>query len=257
MPLTHPTSKAQSLAHFEKLRAIFIDLDDTLYDHTFAHALAIRSGKVVDDALRDVSCEHYETRASAILEELHPSVVAGELTFDAARTRRYELLADEFGGNRSLAATQAAAHVAAYRAAERTVPGARELLSALRQAGYPLFIVSNNTREEQVGKLRRLGLDHFFDALIVSSDHPFSKPDPRLFEVALDVARVDRSHAVHVGDSYASDVVGAQAAGIRAIWFNRNRKPAPGNTELVFQIINDFTDHERAFNEIAFITRQR
>jgi putative hydrolase of the HAD superfamily len=243
--------KAQSLTYFKTLRAIFFDLDDTLYDHTFAHVHATRSGKAVDVALRDVSFEHYETRASVILEEIHPSVVAGQLTFDAARTRRYELLADEFGGNRSLASTQAVAHIAAYRAAERAVPGAHELLSALKRAGYPMFIVSNNTRVEQEGKLARLGFDHFFDALIVSGDHTFAKPDPRLFAVALDIAGVDASEAVHVGDSYANDVVGAQASGIRSIWFDRAGQSGPSITRDASQIVHDFTDYESAFRKIA------
>lgn len=240
---------------FKTLRAIFFDLDDTLYDHTFAHAHATRSGKAADVALRDVPLEHYETRASAILEEIHPSVVAGQQTFDAARTRRYELLADEFGGNRSLATAQAVAHITAYRAAERAVPGAHELLAALKHAGYPLFIVSNNIRIEQEGKLARLGFDHFFDALIVSGDHPFAKPDPRLFAVALNAAGVAAKHAVHIGDSLMTDVSGAQAAGIHAVWFNRQRLLVPENITRPVHVVHDFTDCDGALNVITSISR--
>lgn len=239
------------MTHFKTLRAIFFDFDDTLYDHAFAHAHATRSGKAFDVALHDVSFELYESRASAILEEIHPSVVAGHLTFDAARTRRYELLAHEFGGNRSLATAQAAAHVAAYRAAERAVPGAHQLLIALKCVGYPMFIVSNNTRVEQEGKIARLGFDHFFDALIVSGDHPFAKPDPRLFAVALDVSGVTASEAAHVGDSYTNDVLGAQAAGIRSIWFDRTAQSAPSIDCDASQIVHDFTDYESAFRKIT------
>jgi putative hydrolase of the HAD superfamily len=236
---------------FNPLRAIFFDLDDTLYDHAFAHAHATRSGKAVDAALRDVSFDHYDSRACAILEEIHPSVVAGDLTFDAARLRRYELLADEFGGNRSLAGTQAAAHITAYRTAERAVPGAHELLTALKHGGYALFIVSNNIRIEQEGKLARLGLDHFFDALIVSGDHSFAKPDPRLFAVALQVAGVSAAQATHVGDSYANDIAGAQAAGIRAVWLNRSRQPVPKDSGILLQVVHDFADHEHTFHAIT------
>lgn len=133
-------------------------------------AAANRSAMTLDEALRGVSFAGYFSRSQALLEELHPSVVSGQISFDEARNRRYELLAREFGGDRSLAITQAQAHVATYRHNERAVPGAWELLTALRRAGYPLFIVSNNTRAEQEGKLARLGLDHFFEALIVAGD---------------------------------------------------------------------------------------
>jgi putative hydrolase of the HAD superfamily len=80
----------------------------------------------------------------------------------------------------------------------------------------------------------------------VSGDHPFSKPDPRLFQVALEKAQVTASQAVHVGDSFASDVFGAQAAGIRPIWFKRGGKPVPKNAEPELQIVHNFTDHQLA-----------
>lgn len=242
------------MTQLNPLRAIFFDLDDTLYDHRFAHAHATRSGKAVDVALHDVSFELYQSRASSILEDIHPSVVAGHLTVEAARTRRYELLADAFGGNRILATAQAAAHRTAYRTAERAVPGARELLVALKQAGYPLFIVSNNLRTEQEGKLARLGFDHFFDALIVSGDHPFAKPDPRLFAVALNAAGVAAGSAVHIGDSLSTDVAGARAAGIRAVWFNRRRLAVPENMARPVPVIQDFTACDRALNVITVIS---
>lgn len=240
----------------QQVRAVFFDLDDTLYDHCFAAEKATRSAMALDEALRGASFASYFSRSQALLEALHPSVVSGQISFDEARNRRYELLADEFGGDRSLAITQAHAHVATYRQNERAVPGACELLTALRQASYPLFVVSNNTRAEQEGKLLRLGMNHFFEALIVSGDHPFSKPDPRLFQVALKKARVAADQAVHVGDSYASDVVGAQSAGIRAIWFNRNGKPVSKIAAVELQTIHSFTDHQRAFNEIVSVAQQ-
>ena len=239
----------------QPLRAIFFDLDDTLYDQSFAHAHATRAGQGLDVALRDVSFETYKARASALLEEIHPSVVAGHLTFDSARTRRCELLADEFGGDRSLASAQAAAHINAYRAAERAVPGAAEVLNTLKHAGYPLFIVSNNVRVEQEAKLARLGFAHFFDALIVSGDHPFAKPDPRLFAVALGHAKVAPDHAVHVGDSLSSDVAGAHAAGIHAVWFNRHRRAVPKKMTPPVHVIHDFTECRDAVNVIRSASR--
>lgn len=241
--------------HDSQLRAVFFDLDDTLYDHSFAAEIATRSAMALDEGLRGVSFANYFSRSQALLEVMHPSVVSGQISFAEARNRRYELLATEFGGDRSRAVTQAQTHLTTYRKSERAVPGAHELLTALRQAGYPLFIVSNNTRHEQEGKLLRLGLSHFFDALILSGDHAFSKPDPRLFQAALQIAQVSAAQAVHVGDSYASDVIGAQSAGVRAIWFNRDGKLAPKNSFGALQIVGSFTDHEQTLKEIVSNSR--
>jgi putative hydrolase of the HAD superfamily len=87
--------------------------------------------------------------------------------------------------------------------------------------------VSNNIRDEQEEKLQVLGLDAFIDALVVSAEAQVSKPDPGIFRIALDLLQLEAAQAVMIGDSWAADVVGARAAGIRAIWFNPGRAAAP------------------------------
>jgi putative hydrolase of the HAD superfamily len=61
----------------------------------------------------------------------------------------------------------------------------------------------------------------------VSEEAGVSKPDPRIFEMALERANARAGEAVMVGDSWANDVEGARAAGIRAVWFNRDGRLAP------------------------------
>ncbi len=98
----------------------------------------------------------------------------------------------------------------------RRLPGRREALERIRSLGYRMAVVSNSD-----GTMRRtvseIGFAHLFDGLIDSTVVGFEKPDPRIFEVALETigARADRT--VHVGDLYAADVVGARAAGVHAV----------------------------------------
>jgi putative hydrolase of the HAD superfamily len=84
-----------------------------------------------------------------------------------------------------------------------------------------LGIVTNSVRSEQEAKLERMGIDHYFDCLIVSGDHQVAKPDPRLFHIALGAIGAQASHTVFVGDRVHIDVHGAQAVGMRAVWFDR------------------------------------
>ena len=63
--------------------------------------------------------------------------------------------------------------------------------------------------------------------LVVSEEVGISKPDPRIFVVALERAGVEAPEAVMVGDSWANDVEGARAAGIRPVWFNRDGQTPP------------------------------
>jgi putative hydrolase of the HAD superfamily len=52
-------------------------------------------------------------------------------------------------------------------------------------------------------------------------DHDIAKPDPRLFQIALDRLGMAAGDAVFAGDRVQIDVRGAQAAGMRAVWFDR------------------------------------
>ena len=98
----------------------------------------------------------------------------------------------------------------------RPLPGRREALERIRSLGYRMVVVSNSDGTMQ-RTVSQLGFDHLFDGLIDSTAVGFEKPDPRIFEIALETigARPDRT--VHVGDLYAADVVGARAAGLHAV----------------------------------------
>jgi HAD superfamily hydrolase (TIGR01509 family) len=98
----------------------------------------------------------------------------------------------------------------------RRVPeGLREALHALRAAGVAVCVVSNSE-----GKLAslfdRLSLTAAFDHVIDSALVGVEKPDPRIFSLALARFGVGPDRALHLGDTVATDVDGARAAGVRA-----------------------------------------
>lgn len=67
----------------------------------------------------------------------------------------------------------------------------------------------------------RCGLAGRFSFVVFSQDYGFEKPDPRIFEVALEQAGCSRDELLHVGDSLVNDVYGAKNAGIKSVWLNR------------------------------------
>jgi putative hydrolase of the HAD superfamily len=94
-------------------------------------------------------------------------------------------------------------------------PGIRETLARLRDAGFKTAIVSN--AEGQVaGDAERFGLAEFFDTIIDSHVVGVAKPDPRIFQIALERLGVAPEQARFAGDIYSIDVLGARAAGIEA-----------------------------------------
>jgi putative hydrolase of the HAD superfamily len=94
-------------------------------------------------------------------------------------------------------------------------------LAELRAAGMRLVCVSNwDVSLPDV--LARCGLAGALDDVVTSAAVGAPKPDPRIFQVALEVAGCTAGETVHVGDTPEEDVDGARAAGIRALLIDRS-----------------------------------
>jgi putative hydrolase of the HAD superfamily len=210
------------------LRAVLFDLDDTLFDHRVCARTALTTLYDAYDAFRDRPFEEVERLHASFLEELHVRVTSGELPLDQARRERFRRLFTAVGVTPSdeVVAEAAETYRGGYTKIRRAVAGAAALLAAVKERSQ-VGIVSNNLLEEQRGKLRQCGLDQFVDQLVVSEEAGMSKPDPRIFQIALDRLGRRADEVVMVGDSWAADVSGARAAGIKAIWFNPEHLPSP------------------------------
>jgi putative hydrolase of the HAD superfamily len=97
---------------------------------------------------------------------------------------------------------------------EHVEPDVAPALAALRDRGLRLVVVSNAN-----GRLRhlfdRVDLTKWFDHVLDSHEWGVEKPDPRLFQLALEQSCADAKKTVHVGDLYYVDVAGARGAGLR------------------------------------------
>lgn len=94
--------------------------------------------------------------------------------------------------------------------------GTPRALAALRDAGYRLGVVSN-ADGRIAWLLERLGIAEFFEVVVDSGRVGVEKPDPRIFEVALDALGLPPEACLYAGDLYPVDVVGARRAGLRAL----------------------------------------
>jgi putative hydrolase of the HAD superfamily len=111
-------------------------------------------------------------------------------------------------------------------------PDAPPALDALRARGMALAVVSN--WDVSLGEaLARTGLADRVDAVVVSALVGAAKPDPALFDAALERLGVAAVDAVHVGDTYDDDIVGARAAGVRPVLISRYGTPAPADVEAI------------------------
>ena len=227
MPRTSASQRTNSAAPLA-IKAVLFDLDDTLFDHAHCARAALGTVHSSHSCFSSVAFDTLQRSHSTILDELHGDVAVGRVPLDAARIERFRRLY-RFAGHEAddgLAAATATAYRQAYLDARRPIDGAIDLLEALRPL-VRIGVVTNNLLAEQREKLRHCGLDRFVDELVASEEAGVSKPDPRIFELALERLGCTATEAVMVGDSWANDIEGARAAGIRAIWFNRVSVPPP------------------------------
>lgn len=102
----------------------------------------------------------------------------------------------------------------------RLYPDALPTLTALRQAGLKLGIVSD-WGSQLPHIIASLGIDHLFDFILASATAGAAKPSATFYRMALDAAATPPSAALMVGDSYRADVQGARSAGMDALLLDR------------------------------------
>jgi len=93
-------------------------------------------------------------------------------------------------------------------------------LEALR-GHVRLAVITNGPQDMQIDKLEVHGCERHFELFLASSELGVLKPDPRIFAHTCSKLGVAPNEAWHVGDSLATDVAGARAAGLTAVWLNR------------------------------------
>jgi putative hydrolase of the HAD superfamily len=197
-------------------------MDDTIFDHSLTCRRALARLRRAEARLRGPSLDAVWHEYSRLLEVVHPDVLAGLITVDAARVERFRQLARFCGTEVSSveAAELSRQYRAHYQELRRTVPGVRRVLERLRGRTV-VGVVTNNEVAEQERKLDHLHLRPLIDFMVVSEGVGVSKPDPGIFLLALEKARALPEETVMIGDSWRSDVTGARNAGIRPVWFNR------------------------------------
>ncbi len=115
------------------------------------------------------------------------------------------------------------------------LPGAERLLEKL-SGEYRLGMITNGAPDLQRAKIEGGGLERFFAAILVSGEVGEAKPHPLIFRRALEMAGADADASLMIGDTFSTDIEGAQNAGMRAIWVNRRSEAAPEGRSGFFEV---------------------
>ena len=110
------------------------------------------------------------------------------------------------------------------------IDGMLELIKDLKSAGHKLGVITDGISEIQHRKAQTLGLDTLMDHVFASGDFGYGKPDTKFFFGAMKVAGVRPGESIMIGNNIDSDVFGALASGMRAIYFGAK----PKNYEVLY-----------------------
>jgi HAD superfamily hydrolase (TIGR01509 family) len=101
----------------------------------------------------------------------------------------------------------------------RLFPGVEETLRDVRSRDLHLGLISDIDDEYLYDQMRLFDIDRVFDSITTSDAVGVGKPNPKIFQIALDAAGVKGEESIYVGDSIRRDVMGSKAMGMVAVWF--------------------------------------
>jgi len=205
----------------------FFDLDDTLVDHGAAEEGAHRETHAAHGALfGGIAFSDWLAAYRRNNLRLWHEYGKGAIDRPTLTARRFALPLADLGLDAANGVAVGASYWDAYSRNWRLIEGAEDALEHASQGGV-VGILSNGFREAQLAKIARFGLDRWARHVILSEDVGAMKPSRVIFDAAAKAAGGGERRRLYVGDSFATDVVGAKAAGWFPILFDRHGKGAP------------------------------
>lgn len=107
-------------------------------------------------------------------------------------------------------------------------------LQSLQEQGYRMGLISNAGDDQDVQTLiDKAGMRRFFDIILISAAQGIRKPNPRLFQQALQSWGVGPERAAMIGDTLGADILGAKNAGIYSVWITRRISSKQPHQDLI------------------------
>lgn len=198
------------------MRAVCLDVDDTLVDHTSAVRSALRLLLGHDDAW---------PLWKQVTDEQVARVVAGELDSDTMRwqrTREFFACLGEFIDDTE-AIRREKRREQAMRRGWTLFPDTLPCLEWLAAAGVRIAVITNASGPYQRAKLADLGVAGYIDEVVIAGELGAAKPDPVIFHTACARLGLPPRQVAHVGDRLDLDAIGARDAGLAGVWLDRDQ----------------------------------
>jgi len=229
---------------------ILFDADGTLFDYDRAESLALKELMATaggNELLATAGESELPTATRAdgnavlldtyrrINSDLWKRFEAGEVTAAEIKTRRFESLLDQLG----LAGDPQAlsdSYLECLGRQTHLLPGATELLDSLSDT-HRLALITNGLSSVQRSRLRISPIGSRFEAVVISEEVGFAKPDPRIFDAAFQaMGDPNKAEVLMVGDNLLADIGGAKSYGLATCWFNLDGRGGSDGVGPTFEV---------------------
>ncbi|ELP2672506.1 HAD-IA family hydrolase [Vibrio parahaemolyticus] len=225
------------------LKAIFFDMDETLCGTSQADkAAGQKFAAWIQQTYPQVSdpqafLQRYLQGVYKKLNAEFPQLVALLPDENAFRCGLIQTILAENGIHIDAEQAQQAQHYfdSARMGAFTFFPGVKEMLTDLRKH-YKLVVITNGPIFSQHPKLKATQMDEWVDHIIVGGEEPEEKPAASIFQKALNLVDIKPEEALHIGDSLAADIAGANNMGILSVWVNATGASNPTEITPNFEI---------------------
>ncbi|WP_051189504.1 YjjG family noncanonical pyrimidine nucleotidase [Daejeonella oryzae] len=235
----HPLAGIQQIK--SQLNHLFFDLDHTIWDfdknaeETLHELYQSYSLKELGLHSADNFIEVYTRNNHQLWADYH----LGKITKEVLRETRFSKTFIDLGlSSDCIPVNFEDDYVRICPTKTNLFPEAHQTLEYLA-GSYTLHLISNGFRESTEMKVGNTGLAKYFSTVVISEIVGFNKPDRAIFQFALAGANAQIHESLMIGDSIEADIRGAQNFGMKAIYFNPDKKEKPADVEFEITGLNE------------------
>lgn len=205
---------------------IFFDIDGTLLDYELAEKNGILDFFHLHNSVFSGKKLEASKLWNHLSERYFNQFLSNELSFQEQKRLRMIDLFQKYGVllTNEEADQNFNLYLSLYKENWTVYEDVIDLLDTLKQKGYLLGIISNGDYNQQIEKLNRLNILHYFNPVIASSEVGVAKPNIAIFQVASMKAKCLVQDCYYIGDRLETDALSSKNAGMHGIWLDRCNK---------------------------------
>lgn len=216
-----------------KYEIIIFDADETLFDFNKSERTAFKN------AMLDFKIEYDENHHLKIYHEINKAIwkefEEGLISQEKLKVERFRRLSEKLDAVFD-EVEFAKAYMKHLGDACFLFQESETLVESLHK-DYRLAIVTNGLKEVQTNRIKKSSIAKYFEYVVISDEVKVAKPDPRIFEIALNkLKHTDKNKVLVVGDSLTSDIRGGINLGVDTCWYNPNKDVNETSIKPSFEI---------------------